>query len=80
MLATLGERPCEYARIADAPRAACDGTHVQAAHVIPYAHGGSDRAWNGLWLCGGHHRATEGRLAGRRDPGDLGRVAVRDVG
>lgn len=80
MLAAVGAGGCEYGRIAGAPPAPCDGTPVQAAHVVPYARGGSDRPWNGLWLCGAHHRATEGRLAGRRDPADLSRVAVRFVG
>lgn len=80
MLSALGEGACEYGRIADAPRSACDGTPVQAAHVKPYARGGSDRPWDGLWLCGKHHRATEGRLDGRRDPGDLTSVSVQYAG
>lgn len=80
MLGALGQSVCEYSRIAGAPRIACDGTPVQAAHVVPYARGGSDRPWNGLWLCGKHHRVTEGRLAGRRDPSDLSQLNIRFVG
>lgn len=78
--AALGVGGCEYGVIRDAPRSPCDDSAVQAAHIIPYIRGGNDRPWNGLWLCGKHHRETEDRLAGRRYPGDLTRVAVRFVG
>jgi hypothetical protein len=45
---------------------------VQGAHIKPDALGGSDRAENGIWLCEYHHRATEGKLAGRRNVNSLG--------
>jgi len=44
----------------------CRGS-VQGAHIKPDSLGGSDRAENGIWLCEYHHRATEGKLAGKRD-------------
>lgn len=43
----------------------CRGA-VQGAHIKADAVGGSDRPDNGIWLCEYHHRATEGKLAGRR--------------
>ena len=77
MLSSPGLCNCEYERIAGVPKTACDGSAVEAAHVIPYARGGSDRAWNGVWLCSKHHRATEGKLSGRRSGHDLSEVHVR---
>jgi hypothetical protein len=43
----------------------CRG-EIQGAHIKPDSLGGSDRCENGLWLCAYHHRATEGKLKGRR--------------
>ncbi len=43
----------------------CRG-RVQGAHIKPDVLGGSDRPENGIWLCEYHHRATEGKLVGRR--------------
>lgn len=77
MLSNPGLQPCEYDQIIDAPESSCDGLSVEAAHIIPYARGGSDRAWNGLWLCPKHHRMTEGRLTGSRNRSDLSQVNVR---
>jgi hypothetical protein len=79
LVAAIGKGTCEYHHIAKAPRSTCDGTSVQAAHIIPYARGGSDRPWNGLWLCSKHHLATEGKLTGSRDHRDLQRILVRFV-
>ena len=77
MLSSPGLCECEYERIAGVPKLDCDGSAVEAAHIIAYARGGSDRAWNGVWLCAKHHRATEGRLSGRRSGQDLSDVQVR---
>ncbi|MEO0348835.1 MAG: HNH endonuclease signature motif containing protein [Cyanobacteria bacterium P01_A01_bin.15] len=77
MLSNPGLCNCEYDQIVGAPKLSCDGLSVEAAHIIPYARGGSDRSWNGIWLCKKHHRITEGRLAGYRDRSDLSRVQVR---
>lgn len=43
----------------------CSGV-IHGAHIKPDTFGGSDKAENGLWLCEYHHRATEGKLHGRR--------------
>jgi hypothetical protein len=48
----------------------CRGA-IQGAHIKPDALGGSDRPENGVWLCEYHHRATEGKLAGRRSDSGL---------
>ncbi len=77
MLSSLGLQSCEYGQIIDAPNSDCEGSAVEAAHIIPYARGGSDRDWNGVWLCAKHHRMTEGRLTGCRDHSDLSNVQVR---
>ncbi|EDX82861.1 HNH endonuclease domain protein [Synechococcus sp. PCC 7335] len=77
MLSSPGLCDCEYERIAGVAKTACDGSAVEAAHIIPYARGGSDRAWNGVWLCSKHHRATEGKLSGRRTGPALSEVQVR---
>ncbi len=77
MLSKPGLCGCEYDQIIDAPQSDCDGSAVEAAHIIPYARGGSDRAWNGVWLCSKHHKMTEGRLSGCRDRSDLMSVQVR---
>jgi hypothetical protein len=53
----------------------CRG-ELQGAHIKPDMFGGSDRPENGLWLCEYHHRATEGKLVGRRDEN---RIDVRFV-
>jgi len=72
---------CEYHRIKRAPFLDCDRSNrVEAAHIRPYAQGGSDRPWNGMWLCPKHHRVTEGRLSGTRDRTDLTRVRVYYLG
>jgi hypothetical protein len=65
-------RRCELALLA-LPQGArlpsrCDGP-LEGAHIVPYARGGTDRLDNSLWLCRRHHRATEGRLSGRRSVG-----------
>jgi hypothetical protein len=70
---------CEFQRITGCPKAACKGP-LEAAHIVPDRRGGSDRAWNGLWLCKAHHRLTEGLLKGSRDQSDLSRVKVKYVG
>jgi hypothetical protein len=65
---------CEFSRIkgfelvdsGSLPSPLCRGM-VQGAHIKPDALGGSDRAENGIWLCEYHHRATEGKLSGRRN-------------
>jgi len=44
---------------------ACKGA-IQAAHIRPWAKGGSDAVKNGIWLCEHHHRITEGRIKGVR--------------
>jgi 5-methylcytosine-specific restriction endonuclease McrA len=77
MISNPGLCNCEYDQIVGAPKSDCDSSAVEAAHIIPYARGGSDRSWNGIWLCSKHHRMTEGRLAGCRDRSDLSRVQVR---
>ena len=79
MLSSPGLCDCEYEQITGVPKSDCDGSAVEAAHIIPYARGGSDRAWNGVWLCAKHHRATEGKLSGRRSGQDLSDVQVRFV-
>lgn len=76
MKSAVGVRACEFRKIIAGPRSACDGT-IQAAHIKPYARGGTDRAWNGVWLCKKHHKATEGRLRGRRVASNLRRVSIR---
>jgi 5-methylcytosine-specific restriction endonuclease McrA len=77
MLSNPGLWNCEYNQIMGAPKSNCDGSSVEAAHIVPYARGGSDRSWNGVWLCAKHHRMTEGRLSGCRDRLDLSRVKLR---
>ena len=77
MLSSPGLCECEYWRIAGVPASNCDGAAVEAAHIMPYARGGSDRAWNGIWLCPKHHRATEGKLSGRRSGRELSDVRVK---
>jgi len=77
MLSKPGLCDCEYDQIMGAPQSHCDNSAVEAAHIVPYARGGSDRAWNGVWLCSKHHKITEGRLSGCRDRSDLTRVQVR---
>jgi 5-methylcytosine-specific restriction endonuclease McrA len=77
MLSSPGLCNCEYEHIVGAPKSECDGSSVQAAHIVPYARGGSDRSWNGVWLCAKHHRITEGRLSGCRDRSDLSRVIIK---
>lgn len=65
---------CEFSKIEGSCDSECDGSAVQAAHIVPHAHGGSDRFWNGVWLCAKHHRMTEGRVIGgrsRSNPVDL---------
>ena len=79
MLSKPGLRGCEYDQITSTPQSNCDGSAVEAAHIIPYARGGSDRAWNGVWLCSKHHKMTEGRLSGCRDRSDLTSVQVRFI-
>lgn len=77
MLSKPGLRGCEYDQITGAPQSNCDGSAVEAAHIVPYARGGSDRAWNGVWLCSKHHKMTEGRLSGCRNRSDLRSMQVR---
>ena len=77
MLSNPGLCTCEYEKIVGAPRTDCDGSAVEAAHITPYARGGSDRAWNGIWLCAKHHLATEGKLSGCRNRSDLSKVQVK---
>ena len=79
MLSSPGLCECEYERIANVPKSDCDGSAVEAAHIIPYARGGSDRAWNGIWLCNKHHRATEGKISGRRSGQNLSNVRVKST-
>ena len=65
---------CEFTSITDLNKLVgagevsplCRG-EIQGAHIKPDALGGSDRPENGMWLCEYHHRATEGKLAGRRN-------------
>jgi 5-methylcytosine-specific restriction endonuclease McrA len=66
LLSKPGLLHCEFRKILNSDHSECDGTQVEAAHIIPYSRGGSDRYWNGVWLCSKHHRMTEGRLSGRR--------------
>jgi len=66
MLSKPGLLDCEYNKIKDSDCSDCDGSAVQAAHIVPHARGGSDRYWNGMWLCSKHHRMTEGRVKGSR--------------
>lgn len=77
MLSRPGLCACEYDQITGAQKSDCDGSAVEAAHIIPYARGGSDRAWNGIWLCAKHHRITEGKLSGCRDRSNLLSVQVK---
>jgi 5-methylcytosine-specific restriction endonuclease McrA len=77
MLSSPGLCNCEYDQIVGVPKSDCDGSAVEAAHIVPYARGGSDRSWNGVWLCAKHHRITEGRLSGCRDRSDLSKVQVK---
>jgi 5-methylcytosine-specific restriction endonuclease McrA len=77
MLSKPGLRNCEYSKIVGVPISSCDNSAIEAAHIIPYARGGSDRAWNGIWLCAKHHRMTEGRLSGGRDRSNLSELEVR---
>ena len=74
MLSKPGLLACEYRKIESSWDSECDDSDVQAAHVVPHAQGGSDRYWNGIWLCSKHHRMTEGRVIGSRsrsNPMDL---------
>jgi 5-methylcytosine-specific restriction endonuclease McrA len=66
MLSKPGLLDCEYNKIEDSDCSDCDSSAVQAAHIVPHARGGSDRYWNGMWLCSKHHRMTEGRVTGSR--------------
>lgn len=70
---------CEFKYIENRERSEilvrCRG-EIEAAHIKPDSEGGSDLPENGLWLCQYHHRATEGRLRGKRD--DTG-IRVRFV-
>jgi 5-methylcytosine-specific restriction endonuclease McrA len=77
LLSKPGPLACEYQKILGAGDSACDGDGVQAAHVIPHSRGGSDRYWNGLWLCAKHHLMTEGRIAGGRSRSDPFQLDVR---
>lgn len=64
------EAECEIGKIKNLPQSilgsVCSG-QIEAAHIKPYKHGGSDKLSNGLWLCNYHHRITEGKLEGCRD-------------
>lgn len=74
MHSTPGLLECEYSKIANSDQSPCDGSTVEAAHIVPHAKGGCDRYWNGTSLCSKHHRMTEGRIAGirsRTNPLDL---------
>ncbi|MEN6489463.1 MAG: HNH endonuclease signature motif containing protein [Smithella sp.] len=63
------EAKCEIGKIKNLPQnilsSVCSG-QIEAAHIKPYKHGGSDKLSNGLWLCNHHHRITEGKLEGCR--------------
>ncbi|MFN9623626.1 MAG: hypothetical protein ACK587_12475 [Cyanobacteriota bacterium] len=48
MLSKPGLLHCEFRKILHSDHSECDGTQVEAAHIIPYARGGSDRYWNGF--------------------------------
>jgi len=74
------EKKCEYTKISTAPISMCSGDALEAAHIVPDRRGGSDRAWNGLWLCKGHHKITEGLLEGCRDHNDLDKLHVKFKG
>lgn len=60
---------CEFPRIFGGPdnfySDPCSGK-VEGAHIRPHAKGGVANAANGLWLCGHHHRESEGKLRGER--------------
>lgn len=60
---------CEIGKINNIPknirRSVCSG-QIEAAHIKPHKHGGSDKLSNGIWLCNHHHRVTEGKLEGSR--------------
>lgn len=64
------KKQCEINNIANLPKniikMLCSG-QLEAAHILPYKLGGSDKLENGLWLCNTHHRITEGKLEGNRD-------------
>lgn len=79
MLSMPGLLDCEYKKIANSDQSECDGSSVQAAHIVPHARGGSDRYWNGIWLCSKHHRMTEGRVAGSRSRANPVDLSVRLV-
>lgn len=63
------EVQCEIGKINNIPedirRSVCSG-QLEAAHIKPHQHGGSDKLSNGIWLCNHHHRITEGKLEGSR--------------
>jgi hypothetical protein len=63
------EHKCEIGKIKNLPKAIskalCSG-QIEGAHIKPHKDGGSDKLANGLWLCGHHHRLTEGKLDGKR--------------
>lgn len=69
---------CEHHFIDGFEASPCEG-RLEAAHIKPDSHGGSDRPWNGLWLCQLHHRRTEGRLRGSRDRANPSVVRVRFI-
>jgi 5-methylcytosine-specific restriction endonuclease McrA len=77
MLSKPGLLACEYKKIEGSCDSECDGSDVQAAHIVPYSQGGSDRYWNGMWLCVKHHRMTEGRVRGRRSRTSPDELQVR---
>lgn len=80
MLSKPGLLDCEYKKIANSDCSDCDGSAVQAAHIVPHARGGSDRYWNGMWLCSKHHRMTEGRVTGSRSRSNPVELDVRLIG
>jgi 5-methylcytosine-specific restriction endonuclease McrA len=77
MLSKPGLLDCEFRKIVNSDHSECDGTEVQAAHIVPHARGGSDRYWNGMWLCSKHHRMTEGRVTGSRSRSNPVELDVR---
>lgn len=80
MLSKPGLLDCEYKKIANSDCSDCDGSSVQAAHIVPHARGGSDRYWNGMWLCSKHHQMTEGRVTGSRSRSNPVELDVRLIG
>jgi 5-methylcytosine-specific restriction endonuclease McrA len=80
MLSKPGLLDCEYKKIANSDCSDCDGSAVQAAHIVPHARGGSDRYWNGMWLCSKHHQMTEGRVTGSRSRVNPVELNVRLIG